>query len=739
MARPPVDGAQPGGRGLHLARAVGRRPGRRMVARCPGGRTFPAPVAARRLGLVSGALRPEPCPAGPDRTGRGGRGLAAVRSRTAISRGGCPRPHRDQAPANPRAAARSPRLREMARSRPLGRDRRGAGTAFAARHRTWRPVRLPGHPRPRERDAEQPLLHARLPARSRTAELRRSSVGRGAGCGRRLLQPRSWVRAPLRAWHRGERAGGHVLALAGLHNPRPGGVALLAGTATSVAAAVASRRHRRRRVRVGHHAPANPDRPRRVVFVSDRQAGAKPQSGPGSSLTRVAAADVRVPHARWAIALAALIVCAALLYLTRTYTFYFDEWTFITSAPDWTLRSYFEPHNEHPVMLLRLVYSLLLETAGLRTYLPYMAALLLAHPGARGLVPGFRPVWRAPEPAAHGRQHPHRSSVCVVGPEPGRGWDRRRRRLDRLPAPGGGGGGRDLALAAGWPRPFQRRHRGRPARLLPGRRPHPRPAGLAAVGSIALRVRGRVDVARPARGRRPPAALARHLAPRHRRLHLPGLLQRGRAPLRVCERQDSPDAARHRRPPGPGRDAGRPLPRPGRPCRRPDHARDHAPGLLPGGRPLRRPGRRQAGPRRDRLRGGEEPFAEDELLTRRAPNPRRIFGAHAAHLRPQLLCCSFTLVRCAHCAARSFGRIWATWIAESLAECSGASRAIPTLESSARARFRRRDTGRWDGRFPGRDPRLPARSEGRPGRGRQARRDLPPHRLHPHQGAARVV
>jgi len=91
------------------------------------------------------------------------------------------------------------------------------------------------------------------------------------------------------------------------------------------------------------------------------------------------AADVRVPRARLIVAAAAVTACAALLLLTRTYTFYFDEWTFITSAPDWTLRSYFEPHNEHPVMLLKLVYSLLLETAGLRTYLPYMAALLLAH------------------------------------------------------------------------------------------------------------------------------------------------------------------------------------------------------------------------------------------------------------------------------------------------------------------------------------------------------------------------
>ena len=91
------------------------------------------------------------------------------------------------------------------------------------------------------------------------------------------------------------------------------------------------------------------------------------------------AADVRVPRARWIVAAAMLIVCAALLLLTRTYTFYFDEWTFITSAPDWTLRSYLEPHNEHPVMLLKGLYAALLNTFGLRAYWPYMAGLLLAH------------------------------------------------------------------------------------------------------------------------------------------------------------------------------------------------------------------------------------------------------------------------------------------------------------------------------------------------------------------------
>ena len=91
------------------------------------------------------------------------------------------------------------------------------------------------------------------------------------------------------------------------------------------------------------------------------------------------AADVRVPHARLLVVAGALAGCAALLWLTRTYTFYFDEWTFITTAPDWTLITYFEPHNEHPAILFQLVYAALLNTVGLRSYTPYMAVLLLAH------------------------------------------------------------------------------------------------------------------------------------------------------------------------------------------------------------------------------------------------------------------------------------------------------------------------------------------------------------------------
>lgn len=89
--------------------------------------------------------------------------------------------------------------------------------------------------------------------------------------------------------------------------------------------------------------------------------------------------EVRVRWARHIVVTAAGLVCVALLVATHDFRFYFDEWAFITAAPDWTLRSFLEPHNEHPAMLLKGLYALLLNTVGLRTYVPYMAALLLTH------------------------------------------------------------------------------------------------------------------------------------------------------------------------------------------------------------------------------------------------------------------------------------------------------------------------------------------------------------------------
>src|SRR5713101_997900 len=90
----------------------------------------------------------------------------------------------------------------------------------------------------------------------------------------------------------------------------------------------------------------------------------------------VNASDVRVPHARLIVVVAALLASAAILWLARNMTFYYDEWTFILGASDWTAATLLKPHNEHPVMLTRAIYAVLLSTVGLRSYLPYMAALL---------------------------------------------------------------------------------------------------------------------------------------------------------------------------------------------------------------------------------------------------------------------------------------------------------------------------------------------------------------------------
>jgi hypothetical protein len=89
--------------------------------------------------------------------------------------------------------------------------------------------------------------------------------------------------------------------------------------------------------------------------------------------------SAQIPRARLIVVALAVVAAAAILGLTRTFTFYFDEWTLILSAPDWSWASYLQPLNEHPVMLTRAIYAVLLATVGLRSYLPYMAVLVALH------------------------------------------------------------------------------------------------------------------------------------------------------------------------------------------------------------------------------------------------------------------------------------------------------------------------------------------------------------------------
>jgi hypothetical protein len=89
--------------------------------------------------------------------------------------------------------------------------------------------------------------------------------------------------------------------------------------------------------------------------------------------------SVRVPNARLIAVAMAVAAAAGILWLARAYTFYFDEWDFIQSAPAWSWVSYFQPHNEHPSMVFKLIYAALLNTVGLRAYWPYMLVLLALH------------------------------------------------------------------------------------------------------------------------------------------------------------------------------------------------------------------------------------------------------------------------------------------------------------------------------------------------------------------------
>ncbi len=88
---------------------------------------------------------------------------------------------------------------------------------------------------------------------------------------------------------------------------------------------------------------------------------------------------VRIPRARLIVVALAVVAAAAILWLSRGYTFYFDEWDFILSAPDWSWTSYLQPHNEHPAILFKPIYAFLLNTVGMRSYVPYMAVLLALH------------------------------------------------------------------------------------------------------------------------------------------------------------------------------------------------------------------------------------------------------------------------------------------------------------------------------------------------------------------------
>ncbi|MGI8685940.1 MAG: hypothetical protein ACR2MO_12790 [Acidimicrobiales bacterium] len=79
---------------------------------------------------------------------------------------------------------------------------------------------------------------------------------------------------------------------------------------------------------------------------------------------------------------------ALLLWLNRNQWFFGDEWDFLASRRSGFGRTLFAPHNEHWSTIPILVYRVLYGVFGLRSYVPYVAVLILVH------LAGVHLVWR---------------------------------------------------------------------------------------------------------------------------------------------------------------------------------------------------------------------------------------------------------------------------------------------------------------------------------------------------------
>lgn len=94
------------------------------------------------------------------------------------------------------------------------------------------------------------------------------------------------------------------------------------------------------------------------------------------------AGDVRAPWLLPVLVAITVVVCGWLLYLTSYKNFFYDEWDFIVKGRPWTLDVFFLPHNEHWSTIPILIWKLLFIIVGIRSHIPFEAALLFAHTAA---------------------------------------------------------------------------------------------------------------------------------------------------------------------------------------------------------------------------------------------------------------------------------------------------------------------------------------------------------------------
>jgi hypothetical protein len=88
----------------------------------------------------------------------------------------------------------------------------------------------------------------------------------------------------------------------------------------------------------------------------------------------------RTPAGAWlALAALALGTAALLFHETRGTTAWFDEWIWILHRRGGSVGSFLDSYNGHLSLVPVAIYKLLWATAGLRTYVPYRALLIVGH------------------------------------------------------------------------------------------------------------------------------------------------------------------------------------------------------------------------------------------------------------------------------------------------------------------------------------------------------------------------
>ena len=107
----------------------------------------------------------------------------------------------------------------------------------------------------------------------------------------------------------------------------------------------------------------------------------------------LAARVEELPATRWLpVAALAVLSAAAAWLIFRTVsalTFVQDEWFYIVSRRDWSPEVLLAPHNDQWATVPVLVYKLLFEWVGLRSYAPYAAVLAAVHVATAWLLFAF--------------------------------------------------------------------------------------------------------------------------------------------------------------------------------------------------------------------------------------------------------------------------------------------------------------------------------------------------------------